>query len=337
MKKQIFLVLACLVGAVQAFASGCDPDCCNDCLDFNSKLTVDLGGGLRWDNISFKRHNGFGSTHDKLNDIKIGQIQGDIQYLACEHLLLKGYFDYGWVYGKTRHSVRVNEEGPYGPYSDFSSSGFSTHSKKGNAYDLYGAVGYQFNWDCYQVAFAPLVGYSYNYLKLNRGSSNDGSSWSSGSGSELSGSESIGSESSSFSSSSGCNGRGTKFRLSGPWVGFAATYQWSCDLQLFVDYAFHWARFHATANETNFFGSERSRSLKSKNAYGNEVVVGATYTLCDSWFAGLNFNYRNWYGSKSGHNGSSNVYGSFSSESDSKLRNFNWNTYVVSLDIGYSF
>ena len=197
MKKQIFLVLTCLVGAVQAFGSGCDTDCCNDCMDFNSKLSVDLGGGLRWDDLNFKRHNGFANTRDKLNDVKIGQIQGDVQYLACEHYLLKGYFDYGWVYGKSRHTVSVDNEGSS---SDFSSDGFSSHAKNGQAYDLYGAVGYQFNFDCYQLSFAPLVGYSYNYLKLDR-NGNGGSS-------------SSGSSSSSDFSSSGSSGRGTKFWLS---------------------------------------------------------------------------------------------------------------------------
>lgn len=329
MKKQIFLILACLVGAVQVFASGCDTDyCCpNDCcLDFDSKLTVDIGGGLRWDNLNWKSR-GFDSSerfHQKWNDIKIGLIEANFQFLACEHYLLKGDFDYGWVYGKNHLSSRFGSGSS--DFSSDSSSGGGRHAKKGHAYDLSGAIGYQFNWECYQIAFAPLVGYSYNFLKLDRHNRGPYSS------------------SSSSDSSSGSGGAGNKFWLSGPWVGFAATYQVTCEILAYVDYAFHWADFHARVENGLLFegfSDTLTRKYRSKNAYGNEVTIGGVYTLCDCWFAGLKFNYKNWWTDKKKHHHSSPYSSSFSSSSgsggDFNLRDFSWNTYIVTLDIGYTF
>lgn len=334
MKKQIFLILACLVGAVQVFASGCceTDNCCQPsdcCLDFDSKLTASIGGGLRWDSLDWKSSGVvFGSSESfrqKWKDIKIGLIEADFQFLACEHYLLKGDFDYGWVYGKN-HLSSSDFGSSSGFSSSSSSSGFSSKSKKGNAYDLSIGLGYQFNFDCYQIAFAPLVGYSYNYLKINRhGVDGPYDSFSSG-------------------SSSSDGGRGHKFRLSGPWLGFATTYQATCEMLLYLDYAFHWATFRATVD--NGFAFEDSSAtnfrtnFRSKKTYGNEVTIGGIYTLCDCWFAGLKFNYKNWFTNKSHHSRSPYDFSfssSSSSGSDANFRNFNWNTYTITVDVGYTF
>lgn len=332
MKKQVFLTLACLVGAVQAFASGCcDTDyCCQPsdcCLDFDSKLYANIGGGLRWDSLDWKSSGFLGDSsssghfNQKWKDIKIGLIEANFLFLACEHYLLKGDFDYGWVYGKNNlHSSDFDSS----DVSDSSSSFFSSKSKKGNAYDLSIGVGYQFNWDCYQIAFAPLVGYSYNHLKLNRHRNGPYSS-------ELDG------------SSSGDGGSGHRFRLSGPWLGFAATYQATCEMQFYLDYAFHWASFRATVDNGFVVFDESATNtranFRNNKTYGNEVTVGGTYTLCDCWFAGLKFNYKNWWGSKGHQHRSPYDFSDSSSSSvtDAHFRNFNWNTYTLTVDIGYTF
>lgn len=323
MKKQIFLVLACLVGTVQAFASGCDTDCCNPCsapsdccLDFDSKLFVDVGGGLRWDSLSWKTSASGYSCNDfrqKWSDIKLGVIEANFAFLACEHYLLKGNFDYGWVYGKNHLSA--NRFG-FNSFSD-SSSRSSAHSKKGHAYDLSAGVGYQFNLDCWSASIAPLVGYSYNVLSLNRGSFGPYN----------------------HRDSSSCGSNKHKFRLSGPWLGFASTYQANCDMLFYLSYAFHWASFRATVDEglafESFNNRHSSRSFKSKNAYGNEVTIGGVYTLCDCWFAGLKFNYKNWFTNKKRHH--DGPYDDWSSSSKSRFRHLDWNTYIVTVDIGYTF
>jgi len=333
MKKKIFLVLACLVGTVQAFASGCcdTGDSCNPCcapsdccLDFDSKLFVDVGGGLRWDSISWKtRASGFdsGDFHQKWRDIKLGVIEANVAFLACDHYLLKGNFDYGWVYGKNHLST--NRFGSSSGFSS-SSSNFSSRSKKGHAYDLSAGVGYQFNFECYSIALAPLVGYSYNELTLNRR------------GFDVY-------DTSFGSSSSGSNGHNHKFRMSGPWLGFATTYQATCEMLFYLDYAFHWANFRATLDEGLAFeepGLSFSRRFKSKDAYGNEITIGGVYTLCDCWFAGLRFNYKNWFTNKKNHHHHDVYSSSFSGSSSnehSRFRNLDWNTYIVTIDIGYTF
>ncbi|MBA3816675.1 MAG: hypothetical protein H0X29_09205 [Parachlamydiaceae bacterium] len=342
MKKHLFLVLACLVGTVQAFASGCETDCCNPCsapsdccLDFDSKLYVSVGGGLRWDSISWKTSaSGFnnGDFRQKWRDIKLGVIEADMAFLVNDHYLIKGDFDYGWVYGKSRLSTNT-----FGESSAFasSSSNFSTRSRNGHAYDLSGGIGYQFNFDCWSGSIAPLVGYSYNYLQLRRGSFDLYDS----------------SVSDNLSSSSNANTH--RFRLSGPWFGFGATYNVNCETLLYLDYAFHWTNFRAKLDEGLAFENTNttfSRSYRKKNAYGNEVTLGGIYTLCDGFFAGLKFNYKNWYTSKgrnnsspynegSGFGSSSNSSSSFSNSSgeNSRFRHLDWNTYMVTVDIGYTF
>lgn len=336
MKKKIFLMLACLVSTVQAFASGCcdTTDSCNPCcapsdccLDFDSKIVASVGGGLRWDSIGWKTTaSGFSSDsfHQKWRDIKLGVIEANVAFVACDHYLLKGNFDYGWVYGKNKLSTNR-----FGSSSDFScSSNFSSHSKNGHAYDLSAGVGYVFNFECWPVSIAPLVGYSYNVMNLRRSSFDVYNTPISG-------------ESSCSSSS---NGHSHKFRLSGPWLGFGTTYQATCEILVYLDYAFHWANFRATLDEGLAFYDttlDFSKSFKSRNAYGNEVTIGGLYTLCDCWFAGLKFNYKNWYTSKKHHHNdpydSSFCSSNSSSSGSSRFRNLDWNTCMVTVDIGYTF
>lgn len=304
MKKQLFLALACLSVTVQSLtADFCATDCSTDCFGFDSVLTFDVGGGYRNDSLKWKV---FPSTapgieiEEKWKNIGLGVVETNAQFLACEHYLLKVDFDYGWFSnnGSQRYSVIGSE----GDIIDYKSK------PRGNAYDLSGGLGYQFNFDCYRVSFAPLVGYSYHQQRFkNRTYRNE------------------------------LNPLATdilahndyKFRWSGPWVGFALAYQATCELQVYFDYYYHWARFRGTVKE-NFLLGELPSHLRSNRAYGNEFTVGAIYTFCDYWFVGLKFDYKQFCGNK----GKSHVE---TADLTSPLRKLDWQSSTVTLDIGYTF
>jgi len=304
MKKQLFLILACLSITAQSFADDwCAQDCCTDCFGFDSVLTFDVGGGYRNDSLKWKIFPDIDQENEiqeRWKNIGLGVVEANAQFLACEHYLLKVDFDYGWFTNKGSQSYRS-----FGGLED------ELHYKskpRGNAYNLSGGIGYQFNFDCYRVSFAPLVGYSYHQQRFkNRKYSN-----------EL------------FPEIEDLLAHNDyKFRWSGPWVGFALAYQATCELQLYFDYYYHWTRFRGTVNE-NFLLGQLPNHLRSNNAYGNEFTVGATYTFCDAWFVGLKYDYKEFCGSK----GRSHF-----DEADfhSPLRSLNWQSSTVTLDVGYSF
>src|SRR5690606_28019662 len=117
------------------------------------------------------------------------------------------------------------------------------------------------------------------------------------------------------------------YRWRGPWIGFSAAFQPTCEWQIYVEYAYHWARLKASVNE-NFLLGELERTLKSKKTHGNEVTVGTSYVFCNCWSLGLKFNYKQFTG-KSGRVSNS--------ESCASLRGLNWTQYNGTVDIGYSF
>lgn len=304
MKKQLLLALACLSMTVQTFAADfCATECSTDCFGFDSVLTFDVGGGYRNDSLKWKtfpESNPGRVIEERWKNIGLGIIETNAQFLACEHYLLKADFDYGWF--TNSGSQRYTAEGGTGIPLDYKSS------PRGNAYNISGGLGYQFNFDCYRVSFAPLVGYSYHQQRFkSRKYSN----------------QLVTTDEDIYAHND------YKFRWSGPWVGFAMAYQATCELQLYFDYSYHWARFRGTVKE-NFLLGELPSHLRSNRAYGNEFTVGGTYTFCDYWFIGVKYDYKQFCGNK----------GKFSNEgasTSSALRKLNWQSSAITLDIGYTF
>ena len=301
MKKQIFLVLACLSMTMPSFADDfCSSNYNADCFGFDSVLTFDVGGGYRNDSVKWKT---FPSTdleiEERWKNIGLGVVEANAQFLACEHYLLKVDFDYGWFSdnGSQTYKTFVDTAGVL----DYKSK------PRGNVYDLSGGIGYQFNFDRFRVSFAPLVGYSCHQQRFK--------------------SRTYINEADLTTDVLAHNNY--KFRWSGPWLGFALAYQATCELQLYFDYYYHWARFHGTVKE-NFLLGQFPSHLRSSNAYGNELTVGGTYTFCDYWFIGLKFDYKQFCGDK----------GKSITETlnlTSPLRKLNWQSSTVTLDIGYTF
>ena len=178
----------------------------------------------------------------------------------------------------------------------------------GNVYDLSAGVGYQFNFDCTYISFAPLVGYSCHQQRYkNRAYKN----------------LHIPLEADILAHNNYI------FRWSGPWVGFALAYQATCELQLYFDYYYHWSRFRGKVRE-HFVFPQFPDHLRSNRVYGNEFIVGGVYTFCDYWYIGVKFDYKEFCGNK----GKSRIQ---HTHFDSALRKLNWRSSTATLDIGYEF
>lgn len=310
MKKQLSLFLACLSLIAPSLIADCC--CCNspcryvNCFGFDSILTFDIGGGYRNTSLNWKvfpEDIPGRVVEEKWRNIGLGIVEANAQFLVCEHYLFKADFDFGWF--TNSGSQRFDSFGGLnvGPHA------FKSRPK-GNACDLMGGLGYQFNFDCFRVSFAPLVGYSYHQQRLKSRTY----------------------ENLLFTLDPDLLAHNDyKFRWSGPWVGFALAYQATCELQLYVDYYFHWARFRGTVKEhfpfTRVFFPNQ---LRSNRVYGNQVTVGGIYTFCDYWYIGIKFDYKQFCGNK----GRSRIE---RDDFKSPLRSLDWKASTVTMDIGYQF
>jgi hypothetical protein len=307
MKKTLFLALACLATSWQSLsAEFCAIDgydsCYSDCFDLDSVLTFDVGGGYRKDNLKWKIFPSFDpgrQIEERWNNIGLGVVEANAQLLAFEQFLLMADFNYGWFSNNGTQKV-------------FARGGFDETvalraRPTGNVCDISGGLGYQFNWNCARISFAPLVGYSYHQQRL---------------------------KGRAYRSLITLDGltlahNNYRFRWSGPWVGFALAYQATCELQLYLDYSYHWARFRGNIKE-HFVLGQLPTHLRSNRAYGNEFKVGGIYTFCDYWYIGLKFDYKQFCGNK----GKSEVE---ILNVKSALRSLSWNSSTITMDIGYTF
>lgn len=313
MKKQLLILLTCLIASAHAYADDCNAPaptfadncnyCWNDCFGFESVFTFDVGGGYRNDSLKWKRStpNAGEVVQERWNNVGMGIVETNVNFLACEHYLFKVDFDYGY-FNRGGHQT-------YKVINDNVLTNSLKSRTSGHVYDLSGGVGYQFNFDCYRVSFAPLAGYSYDYQKFNN--------------------RKYSNELAQDDASTTLKNKYT-YRWSGPWLGAAFAYQPCGDILVFFDYAFHWTRLKAKVNE-NFIAGSVPASFRVNDAYGNEFTVGADYLFCDDWLIGVKFNYKNFWGKK----------GKFHTHSEdianSNARKLTWVSYNVTLDIGYKF
>lgn len=310
MKKQLLLLLACLLTSTHAFANDwCYGNCC-DCFGFESVLVFDVGGGYRNDSLKWKRYSDATPsviTQERWKNIGMGIVEANANFLACEHYLFKADFDYGWFNRSGHQTFGIGE-------TDLSDELELIKSRtSGNVYNLSGGLGYQFNFDCYRVTLAPMVGWSYNYQKYKNNRYNN---FDEDDVSVL------------IDPSVDFHNKYT-YRWNGPWVGAAFAYQPCCDVLLFFDYEFHWAWMHGRVNE-HFLLGESDASIRVSQTYGNEFIVGADYLFCDGWFIGAKFDYKNYWGNKG-------KYHFDGGEDSERVRKLTWVSYNITIDIGYKF
>lgn len=308
MKKHLLLILACLTSPFAGHAYNCcggTYSIFTECFGFDSVLTFDVGGGYRKDNLSweaFPKEAPGVEIQQEWKNVGMGIVEANAVFLACDHILLKADFDYGWFCDSGHQSLK---EFYYGYLTrDI------TSSVKGNAYDISGGLGYQFNFNCLRTTFAPLAGYSYNQQRFkNRNYQN-----------QFDRSED------KFHAHNSYN-----YRWSGPWLGFSLGFNPCRVWQFYFDYAFHWAYFRGSVKE-KFYKIQPEVRLRSKQCYGNEFITGAIYNFCDGWSLGFKFNYKKFFGSN-GH-WQPIVHGG---AEKSSLRKIRWNSWYASAVIGYDF
>jgi len=304
MKKKIVLGLACLSMSMQAFADYCGYDCRTNCFGFDSVLTFDMGGGYRSDNLSWKRYpTATSEISEKWKNIGMGIAETNASFLACEHYLAKADFDCGWFSNSEKQRYEIYNSGVL--TEELKSC------TKGQVYNISGGLGYQFNFRRCRISLAPLVGYSYNYQKYKNN-------------------EYVNQLTTTITSTYPNNRY--KYRWSGPWVGFATSYQPYCDISLFFDYEFHWMTLHSNIDE-HFTAGQLPAHINSTNCYGNEFTTGADYVFCDGWFLRLKFDYKQFFANHPRYH----VEGPEESFTNSHIHNFTWNSYNITLDIGYNF
>lgn len=309
MKKAIFVWLACLAGAMPGFAMDtCCNESCSDCFGFDSVLTFSGGGGYRQDNVkwtTFPQSAPGTVIHEKWKNLSMGIIEADAQFLACDDYLFMADFNYGWTTGSGEQGIRTINTASDALLSNIESR------IKARAYDLSGAIGYQFNWCCYRYSLAPIAGYGYYFQKFVSHKYHN----------ELGDTPPI-------------HAHNTyRQHWSGPLLGLIVQYQITCEWQVSFMYAYHWVKFHSKVRE-NFPGGpippvgSLTGTQRTHWGHGNEFKVSTSYEFMRDWIFNINFDYKCFEGNK----------GKFSNhEFHSPLRSVEWVSWNVGGEVGYVF
>lgn len=126
----------------------------------------------------------------------------------------------------------------------------------------------------------------------------------------------------------------------GPWAGVDAF--WECGAwNIYASYEYHWARFnggyHSPSTDLTD-DSHYSDVTKGRNGYGHTGYLGAHYSFCDCWLAGVGVKYQyfhvkgNLYPTAAG---GFPAVGGPATEVDYDSNT--WNSVSVLVDLGYSF
>ena len=127
--------------------------CSENCFGFDSVLMFDVGGGYRSDNLKWNvAPTTATKTFEKWENVGFGIVEANLNFLACDHYLLKADFDAGWF-----------DEGGHQSYKTPTSNLKSPTG--GRVFDLSGSLGYQFNYCCNVFSVAPLAGYAHSFQK----------------------------------------------------------------------------------------------------------------------------------------------------------------------------
>lgn len=340
MRKFVVTLMASLLSCATAFAFW--PEAADSSLE--------IGVGYRQDELEWKTKADFDnyegydqsslfglSSHLKWRDLNIWQIEGVGKYVTCDNIYLRANGDYGWI-TSGKHSDRDSCDF-YGNGSDFSSSddhGSSNHVK-GNVYDAKLAVGYQFRMCDNSFTFTPLIGYSWHGQHFKDHRNNDHY-------------DNFNADTSDFAygySGYGHNKNHNKYhtRWNGPFVGFDFEYFFGCgceqDWQIFGDYEFHWADFHAKGDFHSRTDLLNGFHQHAKNAYGHVFDIGVKWDFCECWTLALKGEFQWWWADK-GHDSAKILEASFGDvETDCfvkiPLHDVKWHSAGVSLLVGMVF
>lgn len=333
MKKIVIALIVGLASVFQLSAEDCWSDmCCTDCFGFESVLSFDIGAGFREDNIkwdSYPQSEPPLEVQEKWQNLRMGIVETNGQFLACDHYLVTADFDFGWFNnenGKQRIKAINLTNGDVEADLEARTTG--------RMYDVSGAIGYQFNWCNFRYTFAPLVGYSYHYQKLkNRYYEN---------------------ELNAESETKFLSKNNYIYRWRGPTLGCTLSLQASCDWDFYFTYNYHWLRFRGSVDENfedngtvpdNFVSDGTKLKQKFNGAGGSEFILGTTYDFSGCWYLGFKVNYKTFSANKGSftveekeeahHHASADKKG----DMDTKypMRRLRWDSLFATVDIGLIF
>lgn len=334
MRKLIVTIMASLLSCSAAFAFW--PEATDSSLE--------IGVGYRQDKIEWRTHTDFDDSYGcncdlgfplgvrsrvKWRDLRICQIEARGDYVTCDNIYLRANGDYGWITsGKNKDCDFVNFRN-HDDSCDDSSVEFS-HSRskaRGHVYDAKIALGYQFKMCDDSFAIAPLFGYSWHGQHVED--------------------RHLKHESYFCSESYSGHRRNSKYhtRWNGWFVGFDFDYRFGCgceaNWELFGDYEFHFAEYHAKANwllRQDLCDGFRHRA---KNAYGHVFDIGIRYDFCECWTLALKGEFQWWWADR-GHDRAKIAEASCGNVHRDcfiqvPLRKIKWQSAAVMVDVGMVF
>lgn len=349
MRKLIVTIMASLLSCSTAFAFW--PEAADSSLEIGvgyrqDRLEWETRTGCNYSTYSdyydYYTSSGFPSFKSKLKweNLNIWQIEARGKYVTCDNLYLRANGDYGWITsGKNKDSDFFND---YYYGSDFRFAHSHSHVK-GHVYDARIAAGYQFKLCDNSFAIAPLIGYSWHGQHLHdrhlRQSFYDDTTYDTFTSSYYNyfytyGYDTYSGHNSSFHT-----------RWNGPFIGFDFEYLFGCgcdwDWEIFGDYEFHWAEYHATADfnlRRDLFDGFRQRA---RNAWGHVFDIGVKWDFCECWTLAVKGEFQWWWADK-GHD-RAKIFEASACDVDTKcfvtipLRNIEWRSYGVSVNLGMVF
>jgi len=274
------------------------------------------GSGLSGTDLLF-------SDHLKADNINFYQLGGRARWSAC-NFLIRADGDYAWGSGgnftTTRDAFTVGVVAPVTTVT-------KAKINDATAYDFTIGAGYLFTFEncgCegYLDGFAigPVAGWTYNHQEF-----------------KLKGNATDTDDITSVTTPSVLDGLKYQTRWQGPWLGFDIVYK-GCSYAVNFGYSYHWATRHASFKldpaSLPFGIPNFSNTTNSNNASGNEVFLNGEYYFCDSWSVGLGFKYVYYCADKGKAKLDTPVVPAIET---ARVHNAQWQSYAITLDLGYKF
>lgn len=173
--------------------------------------------------------------------------------------------------------------------------------RKGEVWDIYTSTGYRFERKimCLPMSFEPLIGYSSHHQFIKGPFHHLSTSY--------------------------------NYLWKGPYVGLASYFPVNKKIEGFIEYQFHWKRFHSKFEGRGPGGFHSIFNTNTDNAFGCQVTMSAIYKqLLGVWSGGVLFEYKGFWANKSRRDHGREFFG---------IRHFdaNWNSFLVVSQLSLEF
>lgn len=338
----------------------------------SSKSSLELSVGYRTDDLNFRigspTQNPDTLSKVHFDELRIYQFGATYRGNFCECYYFRGDASVGGIYsGKSR----VTNFNCFCDGENRNDHRFNRKTGRGEVWDISGGFGYQICACDNALKFIPLIGYSWNELRVRRfgpvhgfarQQGNDCSACDDSFDDSFFGTAaaqpatSLAKSSSNYNDDSGnfiddnsngrcfhegrCPNANYRARWNGPWVGFDLAYNFNCNLDLYGSFEYHWLHFNGRGH-WNLRDEFVDNFSQGANGNGQTYLFGLNYHWLSCFDVGVEVEFKNWY-TRRGHDRSY-----FNSNLDShcdrpeitynRLNFVNWNSVSVSGTVGYDF